>query len=746
MPKRIWNKEEEFLINSSFKKLQKNAADKYGKGDEARVLQAFKLANEAHSGIRRKSGEPYILHPIAVARIVSEEIGLGTNSIIAALLHDTIEDTDLKLEDIEDRFDRQIARIIDGLTKIAPVFDVQTSDQAENFRKLLLTLTDDIRVVLIKIADRLHNMRTMQAMIPEKQRKISSETLFLYAPLAHRMGLYNIKSELEDLSMKYTRNEEYKEIAQKLNETKRARSRYINQFIKPIKELLDEKGFDCEVIGRPKSIHSIWKKMAKKGVTFEEVYDLFAIRIILNSPAESERDDCWAVFSSITNLYQHNPTRLRDWISNPKSNGYESLHTTVMGPRGKWVEVQIRSSRMHDVAERGVAAHWIYKEGDGDIEKSSEAIDPWLENVRNLLQDKEQNALELVDQFKSNLFSHEVYCFTPKGELRRLKRGATALDFAYEIHSAIGNKCIATKANQKLVPLSYELKTGDQIEILTSRKQKPKEDWLSIAQTSKAISAIKRALKHERRALASEGKAIFDRKAKRQNIPNTQENLNKILEVLDLPDSQEFFIQIQQGLNLSKVWTKFTLQNGQLIRKVNKAKPKLSVEETVIQNLQRKGELLIMGEESETIDHSFAQCCNPLPGDNVFGFITLNDGIKIHRVNCPNAVQLMSKYSYRIVQTSWSSKLKTSFLAHVQLRGIDGMGVVSRVTQRISHELNINIKSLSFESDQGVFTGHISLYVNNQNELQYILDNLKKQEGIVSVERIDDHTTLHHNI
>jgi GTP pyrophosphokinase len=401
---------------------------------------------------------------------------------------------------------------------------------------------------------------------------------------------------------------------------------------------------------------------------------------------------------------------------------------------------------MHDIAERGVAAHWVYKEGDGDIEKSSEAIDPWLENVRNLLEDNEQNALELVDQFKSNLFSHEVYCFTPKGELRRLKRGATALDFAYEIHSDIGNKCIATKANQKLVPLSYELKTGDQIEILTSRKQKPKEDWLSIAQTSKAISAIKRALKYERRALASEGRAIFERKAKRQNIPNTKENLNKILEVLDIPDSQEFFIQIQQGLNLSKVWTKFTLQNGQLVRKVSKTKPKLSVEETVIQNLQRKGELLIMGEESESIEHSFAQCCNPLPGDNVFGFITLNDGIKIHRVNCPNAVQLMSKYSYRIVQTSWSSKLKTSFLAHVQLRGIDGMGVVSRVTQRISHELNINIKSLSFESDQGVFTGHISLYVNNQNELQYILENLKKQEGIVSVERIDDHNTLHHNI
>ncbi len=695
--------EEKKEILKEYKHLLANAQDKLQKRDIERIRQAFEMAIEYHAGMRRKSGEPYIYHPIAVARIVSEEIGLGTTSIICALLHDTVEDTELTLEDVENAFDKETAKIINGLTKISGVFDLNSSIQAENFRKLLLTLTDDIRVILIKLADRLHNMRTLSSMSRDKQLKIASETDFLYAPIAHRMGLYKVKSELEDLSMKYREPDMYKFIAKKLNETKRSRSRFINNFIYPLKELFEEKRIDLDIYGRPKSIHSIWNKMKKQGVSFEEVYDLFAIRIIVNSTEKSEKSDCWNVYSVISDLYRPNPNRLRDWISNPKSNGYEALHTTVVGPKGKWVEVQIRSKRMHEIAEKGVAAHWKYKEG-GDSGASDDGIDQWLASIQSLLNDKEQNALEMVNNFKMNLFSSEVFVFTPKGDLKRLRRDATALDFAYDVHSDIGNKCIGAKVNQKLVPLSYVLKTGDQIEILTSKKQKPSEDWLSFAVTSKAKSAIKNAVNEELRAIAEDGKQILERKFKQLKIKSNDENFWTITNYFKFNSPLDLFVAVSK--NKIKVGD---LKNLEVVHGVVKArKPKIqdkkdNFEETVAKTLSKNAELIIMGQSSDQLDYSFAPCCNPIPGDDVFGFITINDGIKIHRTNCPNSVQLMSKYSYRVVKTKWNNQRDVAFLAGLKLHGIDSMGIISKVSEIITNNLYINMKSISFESKDGIY-------------------------------------------
>ena len=729
--------EEKKEILKEYKNLLANAQDKLQKGDIERIRQAFEMAIEYHAGMRRKSGEPYIYHPIAVARIVSEEIGLGTTSIICALLHDTVEDTELSLEDVENAFDKQTAKIINGLTKISGVFDLNSSIQAENFRKLLLTLTDDIRVILIKLADRLHNMRTLSSMSRDKQLKIASETDFLYAPIAHRMGLYKVKSELEDLSMKYREPDMYKFIANKLNETKRSRARFINNFIHPLKELFDEKKMDLDIYGRPKSIHSIWNKMKKQGVSFEEVYDLFAIRIIVNSTEKSEKSDCWNVYSVISDLYRPNPNRLRDWISNPKSNGYEALHTTVVGPKGKWVEVQIRSKRMHEIAEKGVAAHWKYKEG-GDSGASDDGIDQWLASIQSLLNDKEQNALEMVNNFKMNLFSSEVFVFTPKGDLKRLRRDATALDFAYDVHSDIGNKCIGAKVNQKLVPLSYVLKTGDQIEILTSKKQKPSEDWLSFAVTSKAKSAIKKAVNEELRAIAEDGKQILERKFKQLKIKSNDENFWTITNYFKFNSPLDLFVAVSK--NKIKVGD---LKNLEVVHGVVKArKPKAqdkkdNFEATVAKTLSKNAELIIMGQSSDQLDYSFAPCCNPIPGDDVFGFITINDGIKIHRTNCPNSVQLMSKYSYRVVKTKWNNQRDVAYLAGLKLHGIDSMGIISKVSEIITNNLDINMKSISFESKDGIYEGKIMLYVTDSEQLEIVISKMKAIEGLVSITRFE---------
>ena len=731
------SEDEKKQILNEYRSLLRKIQDKLQKRDKERIRQAFEMAIEYHAGMRRKSGEPYIFHPIAVARIVSEEIGLGATAIICALLHDTVEDTELTLEDIENAFDKDTAKIINGLTKISGIFDLNSSVQAENFRKLLLTLTDDVRVVLIKLADRLHNMRTLGSMPRDKQLKIASETDFLYAPIAHRMGLYTLKSELEDLSMKYREPDMYKFIAKKLNETKRSRNRYINNFITPLMKLLKEKNLKLDVYGRPKSIHSIWSKMKKQGVSFDEVYDLFAIRIIVDSELDNEKSDCWSVYSVISDMYRPNPNRLRDWISNPKSNGYEALHTTVVGLKGKWVEVQIRSKRMHEVAEKGVAAHWKYKEGSS-ITQADDGVDAWLASIQSLLNDKDQNALELVNNFKMNLFSAEIFVFTPKGDLIRLRREATALDFAYDVHSDIGDKCIGAKVNQKLVPLSYVLKTGDQIEILTSKKQKPSEDWLTFVVTGKAKSAIKKAVNEELRAIAEDGKIILERKFKQLKINVSDENFLTITNYFKYSSPLDLFAAV--ATNKLKIGDFKNLEILHGIVKTNKPKiqtKKDNFEETVAKTLSKNAELIIMGQSSDQLDYSFAPCCNPIPGDDVFGFITISDGIKIHRTNCPNSVQLMSKYSYRVVKTSWNNQREVAFLAGLKLYGIDSMGIISRVSEIITNNLHINMKSISFESKDGIYEGKIMLYVTDSEQLEIVISQMKAIEGLVSITRFE---------
>src|SRR5215469_8445798 len=600
--------QEKKLILREYRGLLRSLKPKLKTGDKELVRDAFEMAAEAHKTMRRKSGEPYILHPLAVARICSEEIGLGVRSTICALLHDTVEDTDITLEDIEREFSGEIARIVDGLTKISNVIDVNASQQAENFKKILLTLTDDPRVILIKLADRLHNMRTLDSMKREKQLKIASETVYVYAPLAHRMGLYTIKTELEDLAMKYLEPEEYREIARKLAETKRERSRYINEFVKPLKDKLDKAGgFDFEIYGRPKSIHSIWNKMRKKGVAFEEVYDLFAIRVILNSPPEKEKEDCWKVYSMITDEYNPSPERLRDWLSNPKSNGYEALHTTVMGPQGKWVEVQIRTKRMNEIAEKGLAAHWKYKEGAADESR----FDKWFQQIREVLNTHDNDSVDFLQDFKTSFLAEEIYVYTPKGDVKMLPVGSTALDFAFAIHSAIGEQCIGAKINHKLVPISHKLRSGDQVEIITSGKQKPSEDWLGIVVTAKAKSKIKDALKDVKRKIADEGKYVVQRRLENFGAAYNQHNIDVLTVFYKLNSSLDFFYQIAVNNIDLKELKEFQLLGDRL---EPPKPPKPVVEnrqgESATTHVPRKDtELIIFGESSDRIVYTLANCC-----------------------------------------------------------------------------------------------------------------------------------------
>ncbi|HEY1025220.1 MAG TPA: bifunctional (p)ppGpp synthetase/guanosine-3',5'-bis(diphosphate) 3'-pyrophosphohydrolase, partial [Sphingobacteriaceae bacterium] len=668
------------------------------KGDKRMIRRAFDMALDSHKDMRRKSGEPYIYHPIAVAQIAAEEIGLGTTSIVCALLHDVVEDTDITLEDIEREFGKKVAKIIDGLTKISGVFDYNSSLQAENFRKMLLTLADDVRVILIKLADRLHNMRTMDFMPRDKQLKISSETIYLYAPLAHRLGLYAMKSELEDLSMKYMEPETYKFIATKLNEKKAERELYVKNFVEPIKDILVEQGLEAMVYGRPKSIHSIWNKMRKKSIPFEEVYDLFAIRIILDSKPEQEKSDCWKAYSIVTDLYRPNPDRLRDWVSSPKANGYESLHTTVMGPKGQWVEVQIRTTRMNEIAEKGFAAHWKYKESSADS-----GLDQWIQKVRELLSNPEANALDFLDDFKMNLFSDEIFIFTPKGALKQLPVGATALDFAFEIHSDIGASCIGAKVNHKLVPLSYKLLNGDQVEIITSSKQTPKEDWLSFVVTAKAKSRIKSSLKEEKRRIAEDGKEILERKMKSLKITYNSDNINKLTYYLKLPSSQDLFYNVAKGtIDLQHIKEFVAAEKNQDTHSIEKQ------ESAQIEGLLKKvkakdSDTLLIGEDMQKIDYKLSNCCNPIPGDDVFGFITVNEGIKIHRTNCPNAAKLMSSYGYRIVKAKWTSQKELAFLTGLQITGFDDMGLINNITTIISSDFKVNMRSITVDTNDGIF-------------------------------------------
>lgn len=727
--------EERKEILKRYRNLLKACKRRLEKGDKQVIRKAFNVALEAHKNMRRKTGEPYIYHPIAVAQICAEEIGLGTTSVVCALLHDTVEDTDISLDDIKGMFGEKEAKIIDGLTKISGVFDQKTNSiQAENFRKMLLTLSDDIRVILIKLADRLHNMRTLDSMKRDKQLKIASETLFLYAPLAHRLGLNAIKTELEDLGLKYTETEEYEDIEEKLKETEPERKRFINKFIQPIKEILLEQGFQARLYGRPKSIFSIYNKVKYKGVPFEEIYDIFAIRIIIDTPLEKEKADCWRVYSIVTDFYHPNPDRLRDWISTPKTNGYESLHTTVMGPEGKWVEVQIRTERMEELAEKGYAAHWKYKD-NGEAEKESQ-LDEWLRKIREILDSPEDNALDFIDDFKLNLFAEEIFAFTPKGDMRTLPFGATALDFAFEIHTKIGEHCIGAKVNHKLVPLSHQLKSGDQVEILTSSKQTPKEDWLTYVITARAKSKIKNALKEEKRKISEEGREILERKFNHAKMEFTVQNINDFQNFLRLPSAQELFYRVAKNvisIKHLKAWQK------EKDKPVKKTRNEPTLEQVVkeVRGNKAKDDALIIGDNLSKIEYKLSPCCNPIPGDDVFGFITINEGIKIHRVNCPNAVQMMSNYAYRIVKARWTNQEVISFLAGIHIQGIDEVGLVNNITKIISSELNVNMRSLSFDTQDGTFEGNIMLFVHDTQHLTELMKKLRKVNGVIAVTRIN---------
>lgn len=714
-----------------YRNLLKVSTKVKSKADKAKVRKAFDVAVDAHKHMRRKSGEPYIYHPIEVARIVAEEIGLGTTSIICALLHDTVEDTDLNLDDIERMFSHKERIIIDGLTKISEVVDYTASMQAENFRKILLTLSDDVRVIIIKLADRLHNMRTLNAMSRDKQLKIASETLFLYAPLAHRLGLYALKTELEDLSLKYTEPQIYDEITAKLKKTQAVRTRFVNQFSIPIKQELERQGLKFEVKARTKSIYSIYNKIKNKNVTFEEVYDVFAIRIILDTKPEREKTECWNTYSIVTDFYQPNPDRLRDWLSTPRANGYESLHTTVMSPGGKWVEVQIRSKRMDDIAEKGYAAHWKYKEGGEESH-----FDAWINKIRDLLENPDSDAIDFIDDFKLNLFSEEIFIFTPKGEIRNLPKGSSALDFAFEIHSEVGSHCMGAKVNHKLVPLSTELKSGDQVEIITSKKQKPNESWLDYVITGKAKSKIKAALREDKKLLAEEGQIKFEKWLKKIGLKNTEENLKHIQALNREASPHELYIKFELGrLNLDRI-KNLKIEGGKIIGKAKEKKANNKLEET----LKKRGkseEMLVIGEKMDHFDYKISPCCNPIPGDEVFGFITISDGIKIHKINCPNAVDLMSHYAYRIVKARWTSQHEIAFLAGIKVTGIDEVGLVNKITMLISGELNVNMRSISFDSDDGIFEGKIMVYVHDTKHLTKLMAKLKSVEGVINVIRID---------
>ncbi|HRO42164.1 MAG TPA: bifunctional (p)ppGpp synthetase/guanosine-3',5'-bis(diphosphate) 3'-pyrophosphohydrolase [Flavipsychrobacter sp.] len=740
----IYNKndeEEKKLILREYRALLRGLKQRLKKGDKRLVRRAFEISVEAHRDMRRKSGEPYILHPIAVARIVVEEIGLGVTSAICALLHDTVEDTEITLEDVEQEFGVNYAKIIDGLTKISNVVDLKadTTVQAENFRKILLTLADDPRVILIKLADRLHNMRTLDSMSREKQLKIASETTYIYSPLAHRLGLYEIKSELEDLSLKYTQPEVYTEIAKGLKETRRERTRYINEFIRPVKEELQSAGFDFEIYGRPKAIHSIWNKMRTKHVSFEEVFDLFAIRILLNSSLEKEKEDCWKVYSIVTNFYRPSPERLRDWISVPKGNGYEALHTTVMGQGGRWVEVQIRTARMNEIAEKGLAAHWKYKEGNANAQESK--LDAWLQHLRDILTNPDTDTIDFLQDFKLDLFTEEIYIYTPKGDMRVLPKGATALDFAFDIHSELGARCIGAKVNYRLVPISHELKSGDQVEIITSSKQKPSEDWLSFVTTAKGKSRTKYYLKEEKRKIGDDGKAILQRKLDHLKVSLTAHNLHELCLYFKKPSPLDLYYAVAVGSIDVKDLKLFTVHGDKLHQppKEIKLDPKvLFSEEEVKHHKPAKGaELIIFGESSDRIKYKLAQCCQPIPGDDVFGFVTSGEGLKIHRTDCPNASQLLANYGHRVVKTKWAKNKEISFLSGVRIIGLDDVGVIQKITNVISGELKMNMRSISIDSKDGVFEGNIMVYVHDRDELDELCQALNNLKGITKVERLE---------
>ncbi len=702
--------------------------------DKKLIRQAFDIAVDAHKDQRRKSGEAYIFHPIAVAKIVASEIGLDATSIAAALLHDVVEDTTYSLEDIRNQFGDTVARIVDGLTKISHLeHDKDVSLQAENFRKMLLTLNDDVRVIIIKIADRLHNMQTMDSMRTDKQEKIASETLYIYAPLAHRIGLYNIKTELEDLGLKYTEPDVYNEILQKIRESKEEQDKYIGEFTQVIQDSLDKENLQYTIKGRPKSIYSIRRKMKNQNVTFDEVYDKFAVRIIYKSDSANEKFLAWKIYSIVTDHFRPNPTRLRDWISSPKSTGYEALHITVMGPKGRWVEVQIRSERMNEIAEKGYAAHYKYKQGSSQ----EDGLEEWVNKLQEALESSEVNAVDFVEQFKLNLYSKEIFVFTPQGELKSLPKGATPLDFAFSIHTEVGLRTRGARVNGKLVPLSTTLNSGDQVEIITSEKAKPNSNWLDYATTARARAKIKSSLKEEKKSIAEEGKAILSRKLRAQKIPFNEKTINELVIFFKLKTSLDLFYRVGVGTIDNQKLKDYAASRSNALVSFFKSKirKQSTVEDIDKDEITAKYDQLVFGRDEEILDYKLANCCNPIPGDSVFGFITVSEGIKVHKKDCPNAIQLQSNFAYRIIQAKWKDSTQEDFKAVIKLTGIDNIGLVNDVTKEISNNMNVNIKNINFDSQDGIFTGKITVVVKNNSILKKLMEHLKKINGIDKVSR-----------
>lgn len=734
------SKLETLLINEAFDNLIKSSSHKFTPEQMGLINKAFEFAVDAHAGVRRKSGEPYILHPIAVATIVTKEIGLGTKSIIAAILHDVVEDTDYTLGDIKNLFGEKVASIVDGLTKLEGNFDFK---QAVNFRKMLLTLSDDVRVILIKIADRLHNMRTLESMLPHKQLKISGETLYIYAPLAHRLGLYTIKTELEDLSLKYKFPEQYKEISLQLRDKEEHRKYLVEQFITPIEKKLENEKLNVTIKGRQKSIYSIWKKMQVKKVSFDEVYDLLAIRIVFKSDEKvDERRKCWEIFSLVTSIYNYKQDRIRDWITMPKANGYEALHVTVMGPEGKWVEVQIRSERMDEIAERGFAAHWKYKHDD----PHESELDKWIERIKETLQNPESDALEFLDDFKLNLFASEIVVFTPKGDMKTMPKGSTVLDFSYEIHTDLGNKCIGAKINHQLVPISHEIKSGDQIEILTSEKQKPQAHWIDIVVTAKAKQKVKDAFKLQHKKHIDLGKQIIEDALKKINKHPSNETINILLDHFNMDSKIQMYTHIGSGFgsldNIEKIFEpKKEKESNKFIKywKISlglkkRENPKPENDNKPIDRKQP----YILSEENIEKKFYLAKCCNPIPGDDVIGYLNDDKKIIIHRKNCPEATRIMTREGEKIITAKWQQFKILSYLTHIIINGFDRVGMVTDITSVISKDHNINMRTVRFDTNDGVFTGNLDLYVHNTNDVENIISKLKKIKGIESVERLEE--------
>lgn len=720
-------------ITRRYKKMLKHSYQTLTKEDKLLIRKAFDLAVDAHKEQRRKTGEPYIFHPIEVANIVANEIGLGATSIAAALMHDVVEDTSYTLDDIREIFGEKIARIIDGLTKISILNKQDVSIQSENYKKLLLTLSEDVRVILIKIADRLHNMRTLESMAEDKQLKIASETIFIYAPLAHRMGLYNIKSELEDLSLKYTKPEEYYSIERKLQETNEERKSYIHDFSEIIKKELENEGLEFEIKGRSKSVFSIHRKMQSQRISFEEVYDKFAVRIVYRSDRKNEKFLAWKIYSIVTDFFRPNPKRLRDWISQPKSTGYESLHITVLGPMARWVEVQIRSERMDELAERGVAAHYKYKE-NYQVEDSK--VDEWVNQVREMLENNEhQDAAEFIDNFTFNLYAKEIYVFSPKGELFSLPKGATSLDFAYAIHSNIGDTCLGAKVNGKLFPLSHQLESGDQVEILTSPNQRPKGDWLNFVITSRARSKIKASLNAARRALSEEGKEILIRKLRHLKVDFSESVLNELQHFYKTKNSQDIFYKVATGEIDNKSLRRFAESKSGFSGFINRFRPRPKPNFITEEAPKQKYDSLVFGADEEKLDYDLASCCNPIAGDKVFGFVTVSKGIRVHKKDCPNAVALQANQAYRIIRAEWVDSSSQLYRAIVNINGLDRIGLINDITKIISANLHVHIRSINISEEDGIFDGKIAVTVKNKVQLDKIIGELKRIEGIQKVSR-----------